>query len=90
MLLFHRRWNSGRNAALLVTALCVAAVLCGSVTASGSSPLAASMETLAGGAASPCSDFMNGFALGMGIGALFGCVWCIAGGLVAKGVSMFC
>lgn len=86
----HQRWNSGFSPALLIAVACIAAILCGSVMASGSSPLAPSMETLAGGAASPCSDFMNGFALGMGIGALFGCVWCIAGGLVAKGVSMFC
>lgn len=89
-MLFHQRWNSGFSPALLIAALCIATSLCGSVMASGSSPLDASMETLTGGAASACSDFMNGFAVGMGIGALFGCVWCIAGGVAAKGVALFC
>ncbi len=79
------------NPALLIALLCIAATLYGAVMASGSSPLDASAESLAiGGMASECSDFMNGFAVGMGIGALFGCVWCIAGGVVAKGVALFC
>ena len=81
---------AGFKPVLLLILLCITATLYGSVAATGSSSLAASVENLAVGGASQCSDFMNGFAVGMGIGALFGCVWCIAGGVIAKGVSLFC
>jgi hypothetical protein len=82
--------KAGFRPALLIALLCIAATLFGSVTVSGSSSPAASVESLLVGGSSECGDFMNGFAVGMGIGALFGCVWCIAGGVVAKGIAMFC
>ncbi len=36
-----------------------------------------------------CGDFLNGFAVGMGIGAIFGCVWCPAGAVAAKAAQIF-
>jgi hypothetical protein len=38
---------------------------------------------------SQCDDFVNGFALGMGIATLCGCAWCPAGALVAKTAQLF-
>jgi hypothetical protein len=69
--------------------LCFTVVLCSCVDAPGAHSLSASAETaLYGG--SNCSDFMNGVAVGMGIGALFGCLWCVAGAVLAKAAALFC
>lgn len=53
----------------------------------GTHALTASTENvLVGG--NDCSDFLNGAAVGLGVGALFGCVWCGALALVAKGAQL--
>jgi len=75
--------------ALLVVVLCLIVSLGSSAMAEGSHALSASSESLLIGG-SDCSDFMDGFAVGMGIGALFGCVWCTAGAIIAKGIATFC
>jgi hypothetical protein len=74
---------------LLILFFCVTVILLSSLVAPGSHSLAASAEgTIYGG--SECSDFMNGVAVGFGVGALFGCLWCLGGAVVAKAVALFC
>jgi hypothetical protein len=36
-----------------------------------------------------CSDFLNGFAVGLGIAAFFGCVWCGGAAVASKAVETF-
>lgn len=74
---------------LLVLGLCLAICLFSATMGAGSLPLTGSIEDAVYGG-SDCSDFMNGAAVGLGIGVLFGCLWCGAGALVAKGISLFC
>ncbi len=78
-----------KNAApmALIVLLCVSISLL-SVTGESHSLSAAAENMVVGG--SNCSDFMDGFAVGMGIGALFGCVWCAAGAVTAKAIALFC
>ena len=33
---------------------------------------------------------LHGFAVGMVFAALFGCLWCAGGAVVAKGIAFFC
>ncbi len=74
---------------LLGLALCLVICLFSTTMGAGSLPLTGSGEDVVYGG-SDCSDFLNGAAVGLGIGVLFGCVWCAAGALVAKGISLFC
>jgi hypothetical protein len=60
-----------------------------SAAGNGSHSLQAAAESMAIGG-SNCSDFMDGFAVGMGIGALFGCALCAAGAIGAKLIGLFC
>lgn len=80
-----------KNAAsvALVALICIAVSLLSSTTVAATHSLPASVESLVVGG-SNCSDFMDGFAVGMGIGALFGCVWCAAGAIGAKTIALFC
>jgi hypothetical protein len=74
----------------LVVAVCAIAGLTNAALAvPGSHALTTAAEGLMVGG-STCSDFMDGVAVGMGIGVLFGCVWCGAGAVVAKGIALFC
>jgi len=73
---------------LLIVLLCTTVSLLSAAT-SGQHSLQASFESMAIGG-SNCSDFMDGFAVGMGIGVLFGCVWCGAGVIAAKTIGLFC
>ena len=75
---------------LLWLALLCVAVICLScaIPAEAHSLTAGAENLLVGG--SDCSDFMDGVAIGMGIGVLFGCVWCGAGAIIAKGAALFC
>jgi len=82
-----RGWRSSR--VILIAVLCVATSFISSAMGAGSLPVPESIEGVAYGG-SDCSDFMNGAAVGLGIGALFGCVWCVGGALVAKGIALFC
>ena len=79
-----------RYIALLSIVVLCALVSLGSATMnSGPQALSASAEgVIVGG--SNCSDFMDGFAVGMGVGAIFGCVWCAAGAVGAKLIGLFC
>jgi hypothetical protein len=85
------RWmrGSGQKFLLYSAALFFAVCLIGSVTGVGPQVLGGSGEASTVGG-SNCSDFMNGAAVGLGVGALLGCVWCVGGVLVAKGIALFC
>lgn len=88
--MFIKREVGGVPRTLLFTlALCLVICLFSTTMGAGSLPLAGSVEDAVYGG-SDCSDFLNGAAVGLGIGVLFGCVWCGAGALVAKGISLFC
>ncbi len=84
-----RMWRADFIPALLVALLCIAIALFSSSTSAGSLALSDSAERLVVGG-SDCSSFLDGFAVGMGVGALFGCAWCAAGGLAAKAFALFC
>jgi hypothetical protein len=74
---------------LLVGSICVALSLFSSAIPAGAAPLQDGTETLILGGGD-CSGFMNGAAVGLGIGALFGCLWCAGGAIAAKGIALFC
>jgi len=72
---------------LLIALLCITVSLTSSTLTAGTDSLSAAAEnTTVGG--SDCSDFLNGFAIGLGIGALFGCAFCPAGAVMAKAVEL--
>jgi len=79
--------SPGLRPVLLIALLCITVSLFSS--AMGSYALAPTAESLVVGG-SDCSDFMDGFAVGMGVAALLGCVWCAGGAIVAKGIALFC
>jgi hypothetical protein len=85
----HKNWSAGLKPALLIAFLCLAVSLFSSTVAVGSHALNTTAENLVVGG-SDCSDFMDGFAVGMAVGVLFGCVWCGAGAVIAKGIGLFC
>jgi hypothetical protein len=76
-------------ALLSIVVLCALISLGSATLIPGSQTLSAAAEGLAVGG-SNCSDFMDGFAVGMGIAALFGCAWCAAGAIGAKAIGLFC
>jgi hypothetical protein len=49
---------------------------------------AAAENVMLGGTS--CSDLMDGIVVGMGVGMLFGCLWCGAGAIAAKAIGLFC
>jgi len=86
-MLRKRNRSAGLRPVILIVALCLAISLFSSTT--GSYMLTSAAESLAAGG-SDCSSFLDGFAVGMGIASLFGCVWCPAAAIGAKAVGLFC
>ena len=80
---------AGSKPALLAVLLCLTVSLFSTDLVPGSHALTPSAEGAAMGG-SDCSDFMNGAAVGLGIGVIFGCLWCGAAAIVAKGIGAFC
>ena len=81
--------NGGFKPLFWLALLCVAvSCLSSAIPAEAHSLTPGSESVLIGG--SDCSDFMDGLAVGLGIGVFFGCVWCGAGAIIAKGVALFC
>ena len=72
---------------------CMAVLLCITVTAmsstatAGTYSLSAAAESMVVGAGN-CSDFLNGFAIGMGVASLLGCAWCAGVAIASKTVEM--
>ncbi len=73
----------------LIVLLCISVSLISASPMTGTHSLSAAAEGMVTGG-SECKDFMDGFAVGMGIGALFGCVWCAGVAIGAKAVALFC
>jgi hypothetical protein len=65
------------GAAFLIALLCFTLSVTSSAMTANTHLLSNAAETSAVGG-NGCDDFFNGFAVGMGIGAVFGCVWCSA------------
>jgi hypothetical protein len=81
--------SSRLRTGLAIGIVCLGLALMSASMAPGSHALAASAaSSIIGG--SECADFMNGFAIGMGVGTLFGCLWCAGGAVLAKAVGAFC
>ncbi len=74
----------------LMIMLCLSVSLISSSSMNGTYSLSAGAEGVVIGGASDCHDFTEGFAVGMGVALLFGCVWCGAAGVAAKVVGLFC
>lgn len=81
--------NHKYPAVLPILVFCLAVSLWSAALTPGAHALSASAESLVIGG-SDCSDLMDGFAVGMGIGAVFGCVWCAAAAIGAKAIGLFC
>ncbi len=73
---------------LLVVLLC-AGVSVLSASATGAHSLQEATESVLIGGSS-CSDLMDGIVVGMGVGVIFGCVWCGIGAVAAKAIGLFC
>ena len=72
---------------LLIAVLCVSITVTSTTATAGSFSLSVAAESAAVGG-DRCSDFLNGFALGMGIASFLGCVWCPGVALASKTVEM--
>ena len=72
----------------VIPLLCLAVIMTSSTLPAGTSALSLTAEnaTVGGG---DCNDLLNGFAVGMGVAGLFGCVWCPAGAVAAKVLELF-
>ncbi len=77
------------RAALLIALLCFTVAFTSSATANTRLLSNAEESQAVGG--NDCGDFLNGFAVGMGVAVLFGCAWCPAVGIAAKAAQIvFC
>ncbi len=86
----NTRLSRSFRPALLIVLLLVSVSLLSSAFAAGSHPITPPAESLLIGGSS-CSDFMDGFSVGMGIAALLGCgLPCAAGAVAAKAIGLFC
>ena len=77
-----------KTTALLIALLCISVTLTSASATGGSYSLSAATEDMVVGAGRRCSDFLNGFAIGMGIASFFGCVWCPGVAIASKTVQM--
>lgn len=80
--------KSKKTIAFMIALLCISVTLMSSAATAGSYPLSVAAENMAVGGGR-CSDFLNGFAVGMGIAAFFGCVWCGPTAIASKAVELF-
>jgi hypothetical protein len=73
---------------VVILLLCLAVILTSSTLSAGTGTLSSTAENaIVGG--SDCTDLFNGFAVGMGVAGLLGCVWCPAGAVAAKVFELF-
>lgn len=80
--------KSKKSITLVIALLCISVTLMSTAATAATYPLSVMDETMAVGSGR-CSDFLNGFAVGLGIAAFFGCVWCGGGALASKAVEIF-
>jgi hypothetical protein len=77
-----------KTTVLLITFLCIAVTLMSSTMTAATYSLSTREERMLVGGGG-CSDFLNGFAVGMGVASLFGCVWCPAAAIGSKVIELF-
>jgi flagellar motor component MotA len=78
----------GKMAVILLLAfLCISVTMMSSTLPADTRALSNASESMVIGGGS-CSDFLNGFAVGMGVASLLGCVWCPATAIAAKVVEL--
>jgi hypothetical protein len=76
--------------AFLIALLCLTLGLTSSAKMADTHALSNAAESRVVGG-SDCNDVYDGIAIGMGVGAIFGCIWCPVGAVAAKGLQMwFC
>ena len=80
--------TSKKAIAFMIALLCISVTLMSTSATAASYSLSAMDETMAVGGGR-CSDFLNGFAVGLGIAAFFGCVWCGGAAIASKAVEIF-
>ncbi len=71
-----------------ITLLCISVTLMSTAATAGTYSLSVMDETMVVGSGR-CSDFLNGFAVGLGVAAFFGCVWCGGAAVASKAVEIF-
>jgi len=76
-----------KTTVLLTALLCISVTLISTTATAGTYSLSAAAENMAVGSGR-CSDFLHGFAIGMGVATLFGCVWCAGAAIASKTVQM--
>ena len=74
--------------AVVIALLCISVTLMSTTATAATYSLSVMDETMAVGSGR-CSDFLNGFAVGLGIAAFFGCVWCGGAAIASKAVEIF-
>ena len=80
--------KSKKATVFMIALLCISVTLMSTTAAAGTYSLSIIDETMAVGGGG-CSDFLNGFAVGLGIAAFFGCVWCGGAAIASKAVETF-
>ncbi len=73
----------------LIALLCMTISLGSATMANDAHLLSAAAENVMLGG-TRCSDLMDGIAVGMSVGMVFGCLWCGAGIVAAKAIGLFC
>jgi hypothetical protein len=81
--------NRNYASVTLIALLCMTVSL-GSATLSNDAHLLSATAENAVLGGTGCSDLMDGIAVGLGVGVIFGCLWCGAGAILAKGIGLFC
>ena len=69
---------------LLIVVLCLTATVAQGIGPAGPG---APVDAAVGGLTA-CNGFLDGFAVGMGVAALCGCVWCAGVGIAAKVIDV--
>jgi len=80
--------GSKKTTVLVIALLCISVTLMSTTATAGSYSLSTMEEAMVVGSGR-CSDFLNGFAVGLGIAAFFGCAWCGGAAVASKAVEIF-
>jgi len=80
--------KSKKATAFMITLLCISVALMSTAATAGTYSLSVMNETTVVGRGG-CSDFLNGFAVGLGVAAFFGCFWCGGAAIASKAVETF-
>jgi hypothetical protein len=76
-----------KTTVLLIALLCASVTMMSATAAADSRWLTPGAENMAVGSGR-CSDFLNGFTVGMGVASLFGCPWCAGAAIASKALEI--